>query len=430
MQFVPGVVRRAMQYIKLLRSSTSSTVIWKISTSASPGCNLDSLSQTQTVITADRMRTVSKLDSLLFCILQLSFVLHTSDLVSAASHSASRSQQQKQQHSAPPHDTAAALDSISTLPVYWSKELDAEQSRLALFSYKDGQDFSAKVRSEVVVKLETGCGRPKNLLATLADGTRVCCRYRENQIRELRGDLYSYHFNGYLGLWNAPPTAIVGVDFSSKQWKLVEARARKEGWKDGSVVAMSLFVNDLRDVYIPPLLQDIMHKNATITRDSVLAQNLVKSQQQELVQWSDMALLDFIIGHTDRVFNTLYNYQWNKNMMEKKVHNLLKTSSGQLVLIDNESGFWMGYAMGARDPLRYTLQEQLLGKFCIFRKSTVKKIKSLTREGSKPATKLEDYIKVADLESFQLMEPLDVTQRTEFNSRVSISLELIEECIK
>ena len=282
----------------------------------------------------------------------------------------------------------------------------------------------------MVVKLETGCGRPKNLLATLADGTRVCCRYRENQIRELRGDLYSYHLNGYLGLWNAPPTVIVGVDFSSKQWKLVEARARKEGWKDGSVVAMSLFVNDLEDVYIPPLLRDIMHKNATITQDSVLAQNLMKSQQHELLQWSDMALLDFIIGHTDRVFNTLYNYQWNKHMMDKKVHNLLKTSSGQLVLIDNESGFWMGYAMGATDPLRYALQERLLGKFCIFRKSTVKKIKSLIWEGINPATKLENYIKVADLESFQLMEPLDLTQRTEFNSRVSISLELIEECIK
>ena len=375
-------------------------------------------------------RTVSKLDSL-FCILQLSFVLHVSELVNAASYSTSRQpgqQYSSQQHPTAPHNIA--LDSISTLPVYWSKELDTEQSRLALFSYKDGQDFSAKVRSEVVVKLETGCGRPKNLLATLADGTRVCCRYRENQIRELRGDLYSYHLNGYLGLWNAPPTAIVGVDFSSKQWKLVEARARKEGWKDGSVVAMSLFIDDLRDVYIPPLLRDIMHKNATITQDNVLAQNLVKSQQHELVQWSDMALLDFIIGHSDRVFNTLYNYQWNKNMMEKKVHNLLKTFSGQLVLIDNESGFWMGYAMGATDPLRYALQEQLLSKFCIFRRSTVKKIKSLTQEGSKPATKLEDYIKVADLESFQLMEPLDLTQRTEFNSRVSISLELIEECIK
>ena len=374
-------------------------------------------------------RTVSKLDSLLRCILQLLSILHASaSLVNGASYSAIPEPVPGQQHLASPHNTA--LDSISTLPVNWNKELDAEQSRLALFSYKDGQDFIAKVRSGVVVKLETGCGRPKNLLATLADGTQVCCRYRENQIRELRGDLYSYHLNGYLGLWNAPPTVIVGVDFSSKQWKLVEARARKEGWKDGSVVAMSLFVNDLEDVYIPPLLRDIMHKNATITQDSVLTQNLIKSQQHELLQWSDMALLDFIIGHTDRVFNTLYNYQWNKHMMDKKVHNLLKTSSGQLVLIDNESGFWMGYAMGATDPLRYALQERLLGKFCIFRKSTVKKIKSLTWEGIKPATKLEEYIKVADLESFQLMEPLDLTQRTEFNSRVSITLELIEECIK
>ena len=375
-------------------------------------------------------RALSKLDSLLICILQLSFTLHASDLVHAASSYSSNSEHQgprAQQQSPPPY----TADSVSnTLPVYWSKELDSEQSRLALFSYKDGQDFSAKVHSEAVVKLEAGCGRPKNLLATLADGTKVCCRYRENQVRELRGDLYSYHLSGYLGLWNAPPTAIVSVDFSSKQWTQVAGRAMEEGWKDGSVVAMTLFINDLIDVYFPPPLRDIMHKNVTITRGSVSAQNLGKSQKHKLMQWSDMALFDFIIGHTDRVFNTLYNYQWNKNMMEKKVHNLLKTFNGQLVLIDNESGFWMGYAMGATDPLRYALQEQLLGKFCVFRKSTVEKIKSLTREGLKPATRLEEYIKTADSRSFMLMEHLAMVQRNEFNSRVSISLELIEECIK
>ena len=320
--------------------------------------------------------------------------------------------------------------STSTLSVFWSKELDSELSRSNLFSYKGGQDFSAKVHSEMVVKLETGCGRPRNLLATLADGTVVCCRYRENQFRELRGDLYSYHLSGYLGLWNVPPTAIVSVNFSSKQWSRVAARAKEEGWKDGSVVAMSLFVNDLSDVYIPPLLRDIMHKNETITRDSLAAINLGRSQQRELMQWSDMALFDFFIGHTDRIFNTLYNYQWNKNMMEKKVHNLLKTSDGRLVLIDNESGFWMGYAMGAKDPLRYALQEQLLGKFCIFHKSTVERIESLTQGNSKMATKLEDYIKMADLQSFKLMEPLNLIQRTEFDSRVSISRELIDECMK
>ena len=368
-----------------------------------------------------------KSGSLLVCILQL-LVLHAhlgSRISVNAAIMTKSGLPQQHSHAAAPSRTSP----VSTLPVYWSKELDSEMSKASLFSYKDGQDFSAKVHSEVVVKLETGCGRPKNLLATLADGTKVCCRYRENQFRELRGDLYSYYLNGYLGLWNAPPTAIVSVKFSSKQWSRVAARAKEEGWRDGSVVAMSLFVNDLMDVYIPPLLRDIMHKNETITRDrlTLANQRQGRSEQRELMQWSDMALFDFLIGHTDRIFNTLYNYQWNKNMMERKVHNLLKTSDGRLVLIDNESGFWMGYAMGTQDPLRYALQEQLLSKFCVFRKSTVKKIDSLTVN---PATKLEEYIKMADIESFKLMQPLDLGQRTQFMSRVSVSLELIEECIK
>lgn len=367
--------------------------------------------------------------TLLACILQLSFLCTHVGSVNAASATNSEVHQQQQFS----HTASSRASVVGSLPVYWSKELDSELSRTPLFSYKDGQDFSAKVYSEVVVKLETGCGRPKNLLATLADGTVVCCRYRENQFRELRGDLYSYHLNSYLGMWNAPPTAIVSVDFSSKQWAQVAARAKEEGWRDGSVVAMSLFVNDLRDVYIPPLLRDIMHKNATITQDSLSSTNqqMDKSKQYELMQWSDMALFDFLIGHTDRIFNTLYNYQWNKNMMERKVHNLLKMSNGRLVLIDNESGFWMGYAMGARDPLRYALQEQLLNKFCIFRRSTTKRIESLTQGSTlNPATKIEEYVKMADTHSFDLMQSLDLTQRAEFNSRVSISLELIEECDK
>lgn len=366
--------------------------------------------------------------TMLACILQLSFLCtHLGSSIAVSTTNAELHLQPQSSHTA-----SSRASAVGTLPVYWSKELDSELSRTSLFSYKDGQDFSAKVHSEVVVKLETGCGRPKNLLATLADGTMVCCRYRENQFRELRGDLYSYHLSSYLGLWNAPPTAIVSVNFSSKQWAQVAARAKEEGWRDGSVVAMSLFVNDLRDVYIPPLLRDIMHKNETITRDDLFSSNqqLDKSEQYKLMHWSDMALFDFLIGHTDRIFNTLYNYQWNKNMMERKVHNLLKTSDGQLVLIDNESGFWMGYAMGARDPLRYALQEQLLSKFCIFRRSTVKRMESLTQGSTNPATKIEEYVKMADIHSFNLMQPLDLTQRAEFNSRVSISLELIEECIK
>ena len=376
---------------------------------------------------------------LLICILQLSLLntylgIESAGIRTDAASTAELQQQSSHDNSLPSltlsSSSSGRNSAISSLQVYWSKELDSEQSKSSIFSSRDGQDFSTKVHSAIVVKLENGCGRPKNLLATLSDGTMVCCRYREYQLRELRGDLYSYHLSSYLGMWNAPPTVIVSVNFSSKQWAPVAERAREEGWKDGSIVAMSLFVKGLTDVYIPPLLRDIMHKNETITVGGLSSAGLLPGQQRELVQWSDMAVFDFIIGHSDRMFNMLYNYQWNKNMMEKKVHNLLKTSGGQLLLVDNESGFWMGYAMGAKDPLRYALQEQLLSKFCIFRKSTAKKVESLTLGGSKPATKLEEYIKRVDSQSFKLIQPLDPTQRNEFDTRVSISLELIEDCAK
>ena len=315
--------------------------------------------------------------------------------------------------------------------VYWSRTLDAELSQQNLFSLKIGQDFASKVRNEEVVSLQNGCGRPKNLLAVLSDGTKVCCRYREKQWKELRGDLYAYHLNGYLNMWNVPPTLLVEVNFSSKQWKRVAMKAKEAGWQDRTKVALSLFVEDLNDEFIPIIMRN-QDKNVSLTRERLSEMSLNDEKVFRLMQWTDMILFDFIIGHTDRLFNTLFNLQWNHAMLKKSVHNLEKTQSGKLVLIDNESGFWMGYSMGRSDQMKYELQVRFLKKMCIFRQSTVDKIRSLANmsQGSQPGdVQLEQFIKGSDMESYEMLEAsLDSFQRKEFRSRLSVVVEQLQEC--
>ena len=95
--------------------------------------------------------------------------------------------------------------------VFWPQKLD--QSVKPPFSKLLWEDFSAKTRSLHVVSLESGCGitSPKNRLAVLSDGTRICCRYPKTD-SDIRAEVYSYHLNGLIGLWNIPPVVVVKVN--------------------------------------------------------------------------------------------------------------------------------------------------------------------------------------------------------------------------
>ncbi len=313
--------------------------------------------------------------------------------------------------------------------VFWDKNIDDELSRQHVFAESDWTILKRKIRTQNVIKLERGCGRPKNMLAVLEDGTRVCCRYREHQMKELRGEIYSYFFNKFLNLWNAPPSVLVLVDFSSEQWKMVAAQAQEVGWKHKAHIVMTFYVESISEVFIPSLLKD---KNVNLTQESIQKAALSQKEIVKLAQWSDFILHDFIIGHTDRLFNTLFNLQWNSKMMDMSVHNLKQTSSGKLVLLDNESGFWMGYSLQEWDPMKYEFQIYFLKRLCLFRKSTVERITRFTTtfdHGSKTADQyFEHFINSQDHYSFSTLPKLTNPFRHEFRTRISTVLNHIQSC--
>ena len=318
----------------------------------------------------------------------------------------------------------------------WNSDVDSphesngKQINTGLFSAEDGANFGSKVHQERIISLERGCGRGQNRLATLGDGTKACCRYRQLQWRDIRGEFYAYHLNNLLGLHNAPPATLIKLNFSSPQWEAVLDAAAEAEWTDHTTIIMTLFVERLTDETIPPPLRE----QSTVKETDL--ESASPEERSRILQWSDLIIFDFLIGHSDRIFNTLFNLQWNSHMLSNPVHNLLKTErDDKLLLFDNESGFWMGYKMGWKEPLKYELQANFLRKLCVFRSRTIDKVKRLLygegREESdreSPAKRLERYIRAVDEASFKMVEPLSREQSQEFSSRLKLVLEQVEKC--
>ena len=320
------------------------------------------------------------------------------------------------------------LGALDDLPpsLFWPDVL--EWNLKPLFTEEDRRTLAKKMRTLSVVSLEQGCGRMKNRLATLEDGTRVCCRYRENG-NQLRGDVYAYHFNRLLGMWNAPPTVAVKVDFSESntQWRTVRDTAIEAGWTSGASIVVSQYLEELKDEHFPSVLKNVSSV-LPLTASSVV--NLSMAEKSRVMEWTDMIVFDFVIGHTDRLFNALINSKWNSQMMEKPVHNLKKTaSSSDLVLIDNESGFDFGYVAAKQKEEYYKLQISFLESICVFRTPTIRALGSIIgTEGTPPSALLEKYIRQVDPLSYSALRIWRDSSQKEFSKRVAETLNRVHEC--
>lgn len=312
------------------------------------------------------------------------------------------------------------------------QDLDAQPS--SIFTTDDRTSFRSKMHQDKIVSLVGGCGRGKNRLGMLADGTKFCCRYRDLQWREIRGELYAYHLNNLLGLHNAPPATLLKVNFSSPQWSGVVDSAKNAGWSNHMTIVATLFVDEVVPEKLPLILTE--SDSALITEDYL--ESVGPEERSRILQWSDLIVFDFLIGHSDRIFNTLFNLQWNELMLQKPVHNLLKTKRGnRLLLFDNESGFWFGYKIGWKEASKFEMQVRFLKRLCVFHPRTLQALRYLLHGDGATALasesssrRLDRYIKDIDLRSFQMVEPLGTKARQEFESRLRLVMKQVESCQK
>ncbi|XP_061577476.1 four-jointed box protein 1 [Cololabis saira] len=266
--------------------------------------------------------------------------------------------------------------------IFWSEWL--EDLLPAGFTEEHARAWRARARSSRVVKLERGCGRRSNQLATLADGTKACVRYGINP-DQVQGETLTYYLASLLGITNLPPLALSRVSAYSEQWAAVRTRSAGLQWSDGTVVSLTEWISNLSGVVTPaPLRQESLglHPQLPGLRDKSPPELL------ELLQWSDLILLDYLSANFDRLVSNLFSLQWDSRVMERDTNNLLRTPAGRLVFIDNEAGLVHGFRVL---NMWEKYHSSVLNSVCVFRRSTTRRLAELHRRGDSRRRLLELY---------------------------------------
>ncbi|XP_034444695.1 four-jointed box protein 1 [Hippoglossus hippoglossus] len=266
--------------------------------------------------------------------------------------------------------------------VFWGEWL--EDLRPVGFTEEYARGWRERARTHRVVKLEPGCGRRSNQLATFADGTKACVRYGINA-DQVQGETLTYYLASLLGITNLPPLVLSQLSGDSEQWAAVRTRVDALQWSDRAVVSLTEWVSNLTGVVTPaPLRQESSGLHPVLEQLG----NKTAAELLELMQWSDLILFDYLTANFDRLVSNLFSLQWDSRVMERDTNNLLKTPRGDLVFIDNEAGLVHGFrVLNMWEKYHSTV----LSSVCVFRKRTTERVAELHRRRDSRKRLLELY---------------------------------------
>ena len=234
------------------------------------------------------------------------------------------------------------------------------------------------------------------------DGKTVLMKRRERQ--QLQSELYSYYLNCYLDMWNAPPTALGCVNKYGKWTNYTTNGA------DNTCYIITPYVEGLKDeVYIPDQVQQGIDLEAIST---------TPREMNRLMEWSDMILFDFLSGHTDRLSDNLFLPHINMHVPLKRLPNVAKVPSGDLILIDHEATFHTAYYKARTSLAERKRQSHFLGRVSVFRRHTVERSCTLCSEDD-PASTLETLISDHDPLSLRIASLLSSSDRESFRDQLS-----------
>lgn len=266
--------------------------------------------------------------------------------------------------------------------IFWSDWL--EELLPAGFTEEYARAWRERARTQRVVRLEPGCGRRSNQLATFEDGSRACVRYGINA-DQVQGEALTYYLASLLGITNLPPLALSQLRLGGGQWEAVRARIGELQWSDGAVVSLTQWLSNLTGVVTPaPLRQD----NGGLHPGLVELRNKTASELLELMQWSDLIILDYLTANFDRLVSNLFSRQWDSRVMERDTNNLLRTPRGDLVFIDNEAGLVHGFRVLS---MWEKYHSTVLGSVCVFRRRTGRRVAELHGRSDSRGRLLERY---------------------------------------
>lgn len=266
--------------------------------------------------------------------------------------------------------------------IFWSEWL--EDLLPVGFTEEYARAWRERARTHRVVKLEPGCGRISNQLATFADGTKACVRYGINA-DQVQGETLTYYLASLLGITNLPPLILSQLSGDSEQWAAVRTRVDALQWSDRAVVSLTEWLANLTGVVTPaPLRQESggLHPELGELRNKTAEELL------ELMQWTDLIAFDYLTANFDRLVSNLFSLQWDSRVMERDTNNLLQAPRGDLVFIDNEAGLVHGFRVL---NMWEKYHSSVLGSVCVFRRRTTQRVAELHRRRDSREKLLELY---------------------------------------
>ncbi|BFZ24646.1 hypothetical protein BsWGS_27685 [Bradybaena similaris] len=257
--------------------------------------------------------------------------------------------------------------------VIWTPELG--ESCPKPFLPKDALAWRRHTEGLDVVNIEQGCGRMQNRLVTFRDASKACVRYRLNT-DQIQGEIYTYYLSRLFNMSNIPPTMLAEVNSLSSKWRTVHLKMSLAQWADSKLVVLTKYIERLSPSHIPTEFRG-EGRRLEPTLNNLGSKSL--ADLCELVQWSDLIVLDYLTANLDRVANNMFNSQWNDQMMSSPAHNLERQPDGGLVFLDNESGLFHGYRLLDKYS---EFHRALLQSLCVFRESTANTVKRLYKSSS------------------------------------------------
>ncbi|XP_077372088.1 four-jointed box protein 1 [Festucalex cinctus] len=278
-----------------------------------------------------------------------------------------------------PQGGSVKLDPPVEDGIFWSAWL--EDLLPVGFTEEYARAWRERARAARVVKLEPGCGRISNQLATFADGSKACVRYGINA-DQVQGETLTYYLACLLGITNVPPLVLSQLNTYSEQWGAVKTRLGGLQWSDHAVVSLTEWVSNLSGVVTPsPLRQESGGLHPELL-------NKTAAELVDLMQWSDLIIFDYMTANFDRLVSNLFSLQWDARVMERDTNNLLKTPRGGLVFIDNEAGLVHGFRVL---NMWEQYHQTVLSSVCLFRKRTAQRVAELHRRRDSKTRLLELY---------------------------------------
>jgi len=371
---VVGVAVPLLYAVPINSATTSSEAMSSAATNSVPtGAVISQSAPNRTATSAPRLYK-DDANQLANAINRVTFVVASeASEASGASRASGASGAPRSPEQTPHRAEVDVVTGESVQGVYWSDAV--EQLLPAGFDDTDAERWTSFSRTSGVVRLDEGCGRMQNRLVTFDNGTRACCRYRQNY-DQIQGEIFSFYLSRLLGLRNLPPSALGLVRPLSDQWSAVRPQLSLAQWAEDRPVVYTQFLEHLEPAYIPAELRGADRKlSPTDVRTKRLDDAADRNQLLTLAQWSDLLVLDYLTANLDRMVNNLYNMQWNPAMMDSPAHNLARnTKTGLLVFLDNESGLLHGYRLLDKYEAYH---KSLLDALCLFRRPTVEALRRL-----------------------------------------------------